>query len=64
MFLKTGRLTPANLDGARAALTLGILDAAGKGELNMQRLAILAVQHFDQFYDKLQRRPSSSVDAA
>jgi hypothetical protein len=43
IFLKAGRLTPQNLDTAKAALSYAILEAAANGERDPRRLAIIAV---------------------
>jgi hypothetical protein len=53
IFLKTGRLTSANVDIAKAALTRAMLEAAEKGERNTRRLAIAAVGGMARFEGKL-----------
>lgn len=59
IFLRTGRLTAANLDTARGALALAILDRAARGESNVHRLAISAVHRFDEFEARVRARSSA-----
>jgi hypothetical protein len=53
IFLKTGRLTSANIDLVKPALTLAIFETAQTGERNVRRLAVGAVARMAKFEDKL-----------
>ena len=50
---KTGRLTAANVEVAKPALTFAILEAAEKGERNVGRLAVGAVARMAKFEAKI-----------
>ena len=53
IFLRTGRLTNANADVAKAAFTYALLELAQTGERNTRRLAIAAVARMARFEEKL-----------
>ena len=53
IFLRTGRLTPKNLDIAKAALTRAILDAAVDGLRNPRRLAVAACARVETYEERM-----------
>ena len=61
IFLKTGRLTSANVDLVKPALTLAILEMAQSGERNVRRLAAGAVVRMAKFEHKLKLDRSVSL---
>jgi hypothetical protein len=58
IFLKARRLSPQNLDTAKAALSYALLDAAANGERNPRRLAIRAVAEADRHETRIRRERS------
>jgi hypothetical protein len=53
IYLRTGRLTPSNVDVAKAALSFALLDAAEAGERNIRRLAVAAVGRMAKYEGQL-----------
>jgi hypothetical protein len=52
-FVHGGRLTAENVGTAQTALVAAVLHGYTRGENDFQRLAVLALTHFDAFDEKI-----------